>query len=49
MIAGFIQGPTEFVRQHMILRAIRPSLPVSGELEGPTLELHNRNEGPDRE
>ncbi len=49
MIAGFILGPTEFGAQRVIVRAIGPSLPVSGKLEDPTLELHDGNGSPDRE
>ncbi|MBA2622611.1 MAG: hypothetical protein H0U88_03190 [Chthoniobacterales bacterium] len=40
MIGGFIIGPSS---QKVIVRAIGPSLPVSGKLEDPTLELFDQN------
>ena len=44
MIGGFIAGQNPSARsQKVLLRAIGPSLPVSGALQDPTLELHNGN------
>jgi len=43
LIGGvIITGQTS---QHVIVRAIGPSLPVAGKLEDPTLELHDGNGG----
>lgn len=43
MIGGFISGPTSRGNSTVLVRAIGPSLPVSGALQDPTLELHDAN------
>jgi hypothetical protein len=43
MIGGFIAGPNTSSSGQVLLRAIGPSLPVSGALQDPMLELHNGN------
>ena len=43
MIGGFILGPGGSDPRQVMVRAIGPSLPVSGALVDPTLELHNSN------
>jgi hypothetical protein len=41
MIGGFIAGPNTSGNSRVLVRAIGPSLPVSGALADPTLELVN--------
>ena len=41
MIGGFIAGPNTSGNAKVLVRAIGPSLPVSGALADPTLELVN--------
>jgi hypothetical protein len=43
MIGGFISGPTTKGSSTVLIRAIGPSLPVSGVLQDPFLELHDAN------
>ncbi len=43
MIAGFIAGPADTVTSRVVIRALGPSLSVSGRLMDPTLELHDGN------
>ncbi len=44
MIGGFIVGATtESGPSRLIIRALGPSLPLSGTLQDPTLELHDSN------
>ncbi len=43
MIGGFIAGPTNGGSAKVLVRAIGPSLPLSGALADPTLELHDGN------
>jgi hypothetical protein len=43
MIGGLIAGPSSSGSMKVLLRAIGPSLPLSGALADPTLELHNAN------
>jgi hypothetical protein len=43
MIGGFISGPMTDGGSTVLVRAIGPSLPVSGALQDPTLELHDAN------
>jgi Beta-propeller repeat len=41
MIGGFITGPNTSGTSKVLVRAIGPSLPLSGALQDPTLELHD--------
>jgi hypothetical protein len=43
MIGGFIIGPNNAPPTRVLIRAIGPSLPVTGALQDPTLELHDGN------
>ena len=43
MIGGFIAGPADTVTSRVVIRALGPSLSVSGRLMDPTLELHDGN------
>ena len=43
MIGGFIVGPPNAPNTKVVVRAIGPSLPVSGSLQDPQLELHDGN------
>jgi hypothetical protein len=43
MIGGLIAGPNTSGSSRVLVRAIGPSLPVSGALQDPVLELHNAN------
>jgi len=43
MIGGFISGPSTKGISTVLIRAIGPSLPVSGALKDPFLELHDAN------
>ena len=43
MIGGFISGPMSKGSSTVLIRAIGPSLPVSGALQDPFLELHDAN------
>lgn len=43
MIGGFISGPNTKGSSTVLIRAIGPSLPVSGALQDPFLELHDAN------
>jgi hypothetical protein len=41
MIGGFIAGPVPDGTTQVVVRALGPSLPVTGALQDPILELHN--------
>jgi hypothetical protein len=43
MIAGFIAGPQNSANATIVVRAIGPSLPVTGAIQDPTLELFDGN------
>ena len=43
MIGGFISGPMTKGSSTVLIRAIGPSLPVTGALQDPFLELHDAN------
>jgi hypothetical protein len=43
MIGGFISGPMSKGSSTVLIRAIGPSLPVTGTLQDPFLELHDAN------
>lgn len=43
LIGGFIPGPSDRAPVKLLFRALGPSIPVSGNLQDPLLELHDGN------
>lgn len=43
LIGGFIPGPSDRAAGKVLIRGLGPSLPVSGALQDPVLELHDGN------